>query len=67
MEKLREYAQTLREDVLLQKDAGAAENFGGRSGTFVAVEDGYTFLSPDELDEYRELKITLDYENGDTA
>lgn len=29
---------------------------------FIAIEDGYTFLSQEELDEYRTQKAEMEYE-----
>lgn len=31
---------------------------------FIVIEDGYTFLSPEELDEYRALMAQMEYEEG---
>jgi len=31
---------------------------------FIAIEDGMTFLSPEELEAYREQKITMMYEES---
>lgn len=31
---------------------------------FIAVEDGHTFLSQEELDTYRTQKIQMEYEEG---
>lgn len=31
---------------------------------FIAREDGHTFLSREELDEYRAQKIQMEYEEG---
>lgn len=37
------------------------------SWEFVAVEDGHTFLSPKELDDYREQQMQTGWEEGEHA
>lgn len=54
-EELRQRARELREDI--QREAE-------KIGAFMVIEDGYTFLSAEELTEYRQLKIVMAYEEG---